>query len=204
MESPRRFRGGGFGKGFYLFQFKSKEIYRHVFTGGPWVITNHYLTVLKWEPNFKPSLAEEITMAVCLRFPELPTEYYDAKALERIAKRLGKPIKTDYNTATSTRGKYARVFVEVDLSQSLIPAYTIEGKSYNVEYEFIHNLCLNCGKVGHRSELCREMPSTGVQTPANPSTGEANGMMNSDTYQEMTGRNGNLQMGNGQNRETRE
>ena len=77
----------------------------------PWIVQNHYLTIRKWEPNFKPSEAKDISMAIWLWFPKLPIYYYEKNALFHIAKRLSKPIKTDFNTATSTKGKYAMVCV---------------------------------------------------------------------------------------------
>ncbi|KAM7486819.1 hypothetical protein LguiA_002828 [Lonicera macranthoides] len=60
----------------------------------------------------------------------------------------------DIITAISSRGKYARLCAEVDLSKLLIPFYTLEGKRYRVEHEFIHAVCFKCGMVGHRSRLC--------------------------------------------------
>ena len=92
--------------------------------------------------------------------------------------------------------------VKIVLSKPLIPAYTLKGKNYKVEYEFIHYLCFNCGKVGHWSELCREKPSTGVQSPATPTTGKANGMVNNENCQGRTGSNGNINVGNGKNGES--
>lgn len=151
-------------EGIFLFKFTMKEDYHNVITEGPWIIMNHYLTVRKWEPNFKPSEATDIKTLVWLRLLELPIEYYGEKPLFHIAKRLGRPIKIDYNTATSTRGKYARVCVEVDLAKPLVPAYLLVGKKYMVEYEFLHYLCFSCGNVGHRSELCRERPSQTIKT----------------------------------------
>ncbi|KAI8028181.1 hypothetical protein LOK49_LG02G03616 [Camellia lanceoleosa] len=44
--------------------------------GGPWVIMDHYLTMRRWEPNFKPSEALETKTPIWVRFPELPIEYY--------------------------------------------------------------------------------------------------------------------------------
>ncbi|KAL7177070.1 hypothetical protein ACSBR2_030406 [Camellia fascicularis] len=79
----------------------------HVFTGGPWVIMDHYLTVRRWEPNFRPSEAFETTTAVWVRFPELPIEYYQEKVLFAISKSLGKSLKIDWTTAIATRGKFA-------------------------------------------------------------------------------------------------
>ena len=57
--------------------------------------------------------------------------------------------------------------VEVDLSKPLIPAFLLAGKKYCVEYEFLHYLCFSCGKVGHRSELCRENINTVQITTGN-------------------------------------
>lgn len=130
-------------EGSFLFKFTMKEDYHNVITKWPWIIMNHYLIIRKWEPNFKPSEATDIKTLVWLRLLEL-------KPLFHIAKRLGRPIKIDYNTATSTRGKYARVCVEVDLAKPLVPAYLLVGKKYMVEYEFLHYLCFSCGNVAIR------------------------------------------------------
>lgn len=54
---------------FFLISFANIEDYNYVFTGGPWIIMNHYLTVNRWEPNFKPSEAKEISTAIWLRQP---------------------------------------------------------------------------------------------------------------------------------------
>ncbi|KAL7201289.1 hypothetical protein ACSBR1_033069 [Camellia fascicularis] len=115
---------------------------------------DHYLTVRRWELDFKPSEAGEVATALWVRFPQLPIEYYNEKVLFHIAKAIGKPLKIDLNTAMSARGRYARVYVEVDLSKPLISRFAISKYTYVVEYEHLHYFCFHCGRVGHRKEYC--------------------------------------------------
>lgn len=74
-----------------------------MFTGGPWVVMNHYLVVSK------PSEVMETTTAIWLRFSELQIEYYDEEPLYQIAERFGRP---DITTASSTRGNQVSYKIE--------------------------------------------------------------------------------------------
>ncbi|XP_028052338.1 uncharacterized protein LOC114256851 [Camellia sinensis] len=144
------------GNGFFIVKFEVMEDYAKVFTGGPWIVMDRYVTVRKWQPDFKSDEAEEDTTAIWVRFPNLPIEYYDEKVLYHIAKVLGKPLKVDINTAMAARGKYARVCIEMDLRKPLVSHITIGRYNYVVEYEHLHLLCFSCGRVGHRKEKCPE------------------------------------------------
>ncbi|CAL5414966.1 unnamed protein product [Camellia sinensis] len=130
------------GNNYFLFKFSSQEDCAHVYSGGPWVILDHYLTVRKWEPDFKASEAFETTTAVWVRFPELPIEYFQDKVLYTIAKQLGRPLKLDLTTAMATRGKFARVCIEMDLNKPLCPCFFlgwIIGESSASTKRHIHN-----------------------------------------------------------------
>lgn len=107
------------GLGFYLIRFESKSDYHKVYTGGPWIIQDHYLTIRKWHPQFKADMASAIKTAVWMRFKFLPYAYYDVESLLTIAAKLGKPLKVDINTIDDIRGSYARVCVELNLTQPL-------------------------------------------------------------------------------------
>ncbi|KAL7253811.1 hypothetical protein ACSBR1_008201 [Camellia fascicularis] len=146
------------GNGFFIVKFEVMEDYTKVFTGGPWVVMDRYVTVRKWQPDFKSDEAEADITAIWVRFPNLPIEYYDEKVLYHIAKVLGKPLKVDINTAMAARGKYARVCVEMDLRKPLISHLTIGRYHYVVEYEHLNLLCFACGRVGHRKEKCPDFP----------------------------------------------
>ncbi|KAI8524131.1 hypothetical protein RHMOL_Rhmol13G0126100 [Rhododendron molle] len=142
------------GLGFYLIRFETRSDYNKVYTGGPWVIQDHYLIVRKWQPDFKADRATAIKTAVWMRFPFLPYEYYDEESLFEIAKELGKPLKVDINTINGIRASYARVCVELDLSQPLEISVAIRNEDYLIEYEHIHLICFECGRVGHRRDSC--------------------------------------------------
>lgn len=73
-----------------------------------------------WEPNFKPSSANVSTVALWVRLPELPIEYYDKEALTDIGRAIGSVLRVDSNTAREARGRYARICVQVDLGKPLI------------------------------------------------------------------------------------
>lgn len=46
-------------------------------------------------------------------------EYYDSKILHFAGNRIGKTMKVDKNMLTQERGKYARLYVEVNLTKLL-------------------------------------------------------------------------------------
>jgi hypothetical protein len=58
--------------------------------------------------------------------------------------------------------------VEVDLTKPLLAMFSIKDRSYKVEYEGLHTLCISCGQFGHYRDGCPK------KTQANAPAGENN------------------------------
>ena len=61
-------------------------------------------------------------------------------------------IKIDDITIDQAKGKYIRIYVEVNLNEALLSELSIKGKIYCIEYKCIHMLCFHYGKYGHYVE----------------------------------------------------
>ncbi|XP_025692388.1 uncharacterized protein At4g02000-like [Arachis hypogaea] len=142
------------GNEFFIVKFFSQEDLDYALTGGPWKIFDHYLTLRFWKPDFNPTEAIIDTVAAWIRLSGFAIEYYEDEMLKKIGNVIGRTLKVDTNTADKCRGRFARLCVELDLSQPLISQYSINGVCYLVEYEGIHNICFSCGIVGHEKANC--------------------------------------------------
>ena len=142
------------GNGFMLATFRSKEDYFYALEGGPWLIQNHYLTVQTWKSNFNPWTERIKKLAIWVRLPGLPVEYYDRKFFFNLGNQIGTALKIDEMTLRRARTMFARMCVEIDLESPLIPSYNVDGNSLRIEYEGLHLICFHCGKFGHAIEQC--------------------------------------------------
>ena len=93
-------------------------------------------------------------MAVWICFPELPFEYYEINVLKEIGKVIGPVLRIDANTASKTRGRYARICIQVDINKPLVRRILLEGVIQEFQNEGINYLCFSCGRIGHRLENC--------------------------------------------------
>ena len=143
------------GNDCYLVRFSSVLEYERALTEGPWIIADHYLAVSKWYPNFDPDSFTISKLTVWVHFPNLPMEYFDEAFLQRLGQEIGKPLKVDDTTLAATRGKYARICVEVDLEKPLISKFRLRRRVRRIEYEAMHLIYFQCGKYGHRKEECQ-------------------------------------------------
>ncbi|KAF2312688.1 hypothetical protein GH714_039640 [Hevea brasiliensis] len=80
----------------------------------------------------------------------------DVEIQEDDESRVGKVIKVDENTSLATRGKFARVFVEIDLLKPLLANTGCVIGCIRFEYEGIQLVCFHCGCCGHRAKLCED------------------------------------------------
>lgn len=92
----------------------------HVLLDGPWKIFDHYLVIQRWKPDFYPTVEKISTMAVWVRLPGLPIEYFRKDILRTILDCVGTPLKLDKTTAAVERGKFARAAVEINLEKPLV------------------------------------------------------------------------------------
>ena len=104
----------------------------------------------------------------------LPIEYYNAEALHHIGKSIGNVLRVDTHTASETRGRFARLCVQIDVNKRLVTAILIGKFEQPVCYEGIQKLCFGCGRMGHKQEICpyivrHDMP---WRTAENPVEGE--------------------------------
>ncbi|XVF19425.1 hypothetical protein REPUB_Repub11eG0109600 [Reevesia pubescens] len=122
--------------------------------GGPWFVGPYFLALRQWEPGFTPETATFTTTAVWARLPGLPIEFYDPDILRRIGNQLGVLLRIDATTASSTRGRYARICIQVDLDKPLVQNIKIGRFNQQVMYETVAGLCFSCGCIGHNTTKC--------------------------------------------------
>lgn len=152
--------------GFFLFYSSSDKDYDFALFEGPWMIQDHYLQ--RWRPFFLQSAEISGKAAVWLRIPKLPLELYNAQFLNRIGSSLGTMLKIDRLTSIHSRGKFARICVEMDLSKPLVSHIIIRGYNINLEYEGLHQICFDCGCYGHRAEDCKQQNVVAVPQGSAP------------------------------------
>lgn len=141
--------------GYSIVSFTTREDRDYAFQEGPWMINDHYLIVQRWRPNFHPWKADlQRKIAAWIRIPDLPMELYNVESLRRIGNMVGKTIKIDRSTSIYDKGGFARICVEVDLHQPLLPEFEAFGEKRSIIYEGLHLVCFKCGRYGHQKENC--------------------------------------------------
>ncbi|XP_031119048.1 uncharacterized protein LOC116022464 [Ipomoea triloba] len=162
---------------FFLAKFESLRDYEFTKYDGPWIILGHYLTVQEWVPNFIPWKNKLIKLLVWMRFPSLPIEYFEEDFMMKIGKEVDRPVKVDYTTSLVSKGKFARICVELDMSKPLLSKFTLAEEVRPIEYEGIHMVCFKCGIYGHKLGQCgneenREANVVEEQPPSDGQSGD--------------------------------
>ena len=104
----------------------------------------------------------------------MPIEY-DLEVLKEIGSVIGSVLQVDSYTATSSRGSYARLCIQIDMDKPLITSIKVGRLVQRVMYEGISTLCFCCGRLGHKQEICpfivRKMEKTREENVENMKQG---------------------------------
>ncbi|CAN1189277.1 hypothetical protein LINPERHAP2_LOCUS39801 [Linum perenne] len=160
----------------FLVKFAQEQDYFKALTGGPWMLLDHYLIVHQWDQSFRVSDDLPKKMVVWVLFPYLPIHFYHPQVLTSLGNLIGKTIKIDFNTQRAERGKFARITIEIDLSEPLASVVELDGALQKVEYENMPFLCFDCGKVGHESGNCPMLIKDSDETMATKGEKVAEGL----------------------------
>ncbi|XP_009771921.1 uncharacterized protein [Nicotiana sylvestris] len=117
----------------------------------------------QWEPKFQMSKEKTRNIPIWVIFPSLPVEYWTKENLARIASCIGKPICSDRLTAEGERIFYARMLIEMDISQELPNVMLIEEAEgtymeQELEYEWRLAFCEVCFQIGKHEVNCEKAP----------------------------------------------
>ncbi|XP_020704427.1 uncharacterized protein LOC110115507 [Dendrobium catenatum] len=143
--------------------------------GGPWFVAGQIIGVEQWAVGSMSNSPRKFTSSVWIRLPNLPLAYWDAENMARLAIGIGEPLFMNEPTNSWNRCAFARICVRLDLSKKLpkgVWAHGLGGSFFEpIEYEGIPLICLHCGKVGHKAEVCKESRDMGkVQPPPSTTT----------------------------------
>jgi len=151
------------GKGFYEFTFTCLEDVKRVRSIASWNLNPGILKLFPWTKHFHSSVQNNSSAQVWLRIYGLSQEYWRPKILFAIASSVGTPICIDSAISKPmverTFGLFARVLVDIDLSQDLRYKVLVERKDYaffvDFEYENLPDFCTHCNKIGHYIDICK-------------------------------------------------
>ncbi|KAH9722960.1 DUF4283 domain-containing protein [Citrus sinensis] len=113
---------------YFLVQFKLASDVHYVLTQRPWTVLGHYLVVQRWSPSFDCTKEEIDSAIVWIRLPGMALHYYHKRVLRILGQLIRTVVRIDYNTKSATRGKFARIAVEVALNKPLLSQFFLDGK----------------------------------------------------------------------------
>ncbi|KAH0724818.1 hypothetical protein KY284_000683 [Solanum tuberosum] len=116
-------------EGYYIFKFKSEEDKGKVINFGPYYFSNRPLILKPWVLDFEFDKEILSVVPIWVKFLGLPVRYWSIESLSEIASAVGRPMHTDLVTANVEKITYARILIEVDVSQPLTEVISIETPS---------------------------------------------------------------------------
>ncbi|KAK9280313.1 hypothetical protein L1049_014001 [Liquidambar formosana] len=103
---------------------------------------------------------------VWIRIYGLSQEYWSKQNLMEIARGVGIPCQIDRATLSQFFGHYARILVELNLTQPLPECIRVEHEGHgffvDVRYENLPPKCSHCNVFGHDLGYCRFVKHVGV------------------------------------------
>ncbi|CAN1139820.1 hypothetical protein LINPERHAP2_LOCUS11515 [Linum perenne] len=149
--------------GHYVAKFSSMDDSDRALNDGPWLIGDYYVISEPWRPYFEPGSSPISKLRIWVRLPNLPLECYDDFILTSIGNIIGKTVHIDRTTLNGRRGNYARICVEIDISEKLKSKYRLWRRVRRMEYEGLHVICFNCGIYGHSKDACPQKIVTEIE-----------------------------------------
>ncbi|XP_058763744.1 uncharacterized protein LOC131637172 [Vicia villosa] len=109
---------------------------------------------MEWRHDFSMEKDMLRSIPIWIKLPSLPLPLWGVQSLGKIGSTVGNPLFINECTVGKLRVSYARLLVEVDVTQKLCEEVTIkdhEGKirQQKVEYEWRPKFCERCQRVGH-------------------------------------------------------
>jgi len=147
------------GKGYFEFAFASNDDMRSVWAKGTLNLKPGLLRLFEWTKDFSARTQRQTHAQVWIRLHELPQEYWMDRTLKEIASAVGTPLLVDSATQNRVFGHYARILVDMDLSQHIFNKVLIEREGYSftieITYERLPLFCTHCRSIGHHITNCR-------------------------------------------------
>lgn len=141
-------------EGYFILRFKAMKDKEEVLKRGPYTIQRMTMFLIEWKEDFSMEKDMMRTLPIWIKLPQLPIQFWGKKSLEKIGSMIGKPMFTDECTANKLRVSYARILVEVDITQKMVDVITINKKGQRrqqkIKYEWKPLFCERCQKIGHR------------------------------------------------------
>ncbi|XP_059638672.1 uncharacterized protein LOC132280938 [Cornus florida] len=145
--------------GSYIFRFCTSHEAENVLTNGPWNLAGHPFSLKKWSLQLPPHQSTASCIPIWVKFFNIPTHYWTATGLSHIASSVGVPLYANQATVSRTKLKYARICVDIDISQPLLTEVelimeddTIE--RIGIEYQWLPKICKRCNKLNHTEFSC--------------------------------------------------
>ncbi|XP_058745805.1 uncharacterized protein LOC131618644 [Vicia villosa] len=141
-------------EGYFVLRFHSYQDRDAVLRKGPYTIRNMPILLSKWKPDFNLKRDMLLTILILVKLPQLPIYLWGSKSLSKIGRALGTQLMTDECTENRYRISYARILVEIEITQEIVKEITIKDKTgekmqQSVEYEWRPPYCIKFQKIGH-------------------------------------------------------
>lgn len=157
-------------QGVVLYDFPDLES-RDRMLGGNWTLRGHPLILRPWVPGMNYQRMDVEKVPVWVQFLGLPLECWTPKQLGKIASFIGVPLATDRLTACRDRLAFARVLIDMKITDKLIWEVHVMTEGGMIEQQVVYEWrpvrCGRCKQLGHPTYNCLLPPRQAwVEKPA--------------------------------------
>ncbi|XP_062085877.1 uncharacterized protein LOC133791983 [Humulus lupulus] len=148
--------------GFTLVNFRDEVTRNMVLEAGVLHFDRKLVIVKPWTTDLDTLKAVK-SVPVWVRLPGLGLQYWGTKCLSAIMSTIGVPILVDKVTKDRSMMQFARVLVEIELSEDLPKSVQFLNEKGQLieqllEFEWLPTQCRGCKVYGHTERMCNKKP----------------------------------------------